>query len=900
MTTHATLRRADTRPAQTSDTAGTARAAGPQHAILTQLAADLNARSGVRQFADAAPGQRTPAAGRNRTGLPDTLKAGIEALSGVSLDDVRVYRNSPKPAGMQALAYTQGTDIHVGPGQEQHLPHEAWHAVQQKQGRVRATTQMKNATPLNDDAQLEREADVMGAQAVQMMTRAPMVGTTDAAPLRIALPGLAVVQRKYAPTRKGEVVWVKPAGSVDWVKATFISDDGRAWNFRSEDGGTISISNRNNISQDNPAEYGDGNDKETLFDQKSAYSVCQHPDCGKKYKNWHELYRHVRTNHDFPKQEKYPYALLGGQGASSYVLNRNRTGKEWSATFHSKKTGNNMHSEWNGAEFLPRKKVKLDKQSRTERAGRGDEEGMEHDHGVIDHSLVTSSFQDFMDENGKHTSFFYTGEPHCGLCSLSLQSARLPTVYPTEAEPSQSQSYRVPWFAPNMEEVAARLGSQLPREGNPLVLDKKKMKNVTKPRIKYNRTLKIRDKSINKTDKNQQKRYILQSIALNKKAYEDFFSALGEIEGPISQQTILEQLAKTPVPMAPDTFDQYDPLSRDAKRGGKTKKSSKPPQPSQILTGMDGQSTLTAYETTGDGSCGIHAMFGTPDEDGCYTAADAPQRREALAQRIETGNVDGGRYHLMLSDLVEETVLRRMRNARAQLTPDQALLWNQFRQIPGFRNALRDRMAPHDETDAILRDDRADLLRRYREQLGTVPAIQAFLVDEIMQSDAKSDRDARRRLERCASGGRAALLMTFDPDYLERVIEANFDGVVALDTSDIKDDVEQYHAEREQAGNDRRAEMDGLVNGHIAELRNAYAAVVRNPAYYLREEDLREVATMENRGLHIHRRHDQNPDSFVNAVTHDGPNPFVIFHEGAHYERAEEQARTGRRSKSRK
>ena len=29
-----------------------------------------------------------------------------------------------------ALAYAQGSDIHLAPGQEQHLPHEAWHVVQ--------------------------------------------------------------------------------------------------------------------------------------------------------------------------------------------------------------------------------------------------------------------------------------------------------------------------------------------------------------------------------------------------------------------------------------------------------------------------------------------------------------------------------------------------------------------------------------------------------------------------------------------------------------------------------------------------------------------------------------------------------------------------------------------------
>jgi hypothetical protein len=49
----------------------------------------------------------------------------------------------------------------VAPGREQHLPHEAWHVVQQAQGRVQPTTQMKESTPVNDDPGLESEADVM-------------------------------------------------------------------------------------------------------------------------------------------------------------------------------------------------------------------------------------------------------------------------------------------------------------------------------------------------------------------------------------------------------------------------------------------------------------------------------------------------------------------------------------------------------------------------------------------------------------------------------------------------------------------------------------------------------------------------------------------------------------------
>lgn len=101
---------------------------------------------------------------KNETGMPDHLKAGIEDLSGFSMDDVRVHYNSDKPATVQALAYTQGTDIHVAPGQEQHLPHEAWHVAQQMAGRVEPTTEV-GGMPVNDNADLEREADVMGARA---------------------------------------------------------------------------------------------------------------------------------------------------------------------------------------------------------------------------------------------------------------------------------------------------------------------------------------------------------------------------------------------------------------------------------------------------------------------------------------------------------------------------------------------------------------------------------------------------------------------------------------------------------------------------------------------------------------------------------------------------------------
>ena len=114
------------------------------------------------------------------TGLPNGLRAGVESLSGLPMDDVKVHYNSVKPRQFQALAYTQGADIYVGPGQEKHLPHEAWHVAQQKQGRVKPTRQAKDIA-INDDTNLEQEATVMGQKALQMR-RLDQVYTTVPVP----------------------------------------------------------------------------------------------------------------------------------------------------------------------------------------------------------------------------------------------------------------------------------------------------------------------------------------------------------------------------------------------------------------------------------------------------------------------------------------------------------------------------------------------------------------------------------------------------------------------------------------------------------------------------------------------------------------------------------------------
>ena len=109
--------------------------------------------------------QRQPDVSSNPKGLPDPLKTGTEIFSGYSMDDVQVHYNSTKPAQLQALAYTEGNHIHLGQGQEKHLPHEAWHVVQQKQNRVAPTTEM-SGKQINDSVSLEQEADSMAQKVV--------------------------------------------------------------------------------------------------------------------------------------------------------------------------------------------------------------------------------------------------------------------------------------------------------------------------------------------------------------------------------------------------------------------------------------------------------------------------------------------------------------------------------------------------------------------------------------------------------------------------------------------------------------------------------------------------------------------------------------------------------------
>jgi hypothetical protein len=130
--------------------------------------------------------------------LPARVQARMERTLGADFSAVRIHEG-PRATEMGALAFTQGTDLHFAPGQyNPHSPdglemigHELTHVLQQKQGRVRARTQLRGVG-LNEDSSLEHEADTLGARAARgEATRSPQAS----APLRPSAPSAPVVQR---------------------------------------------------------------------------------------------------------------------------------------------------------------------------------------------------------------------------------------------------------------------------------------------------------------------------------------------------------------------------------------------------------------------------------------------------------------------------------------------------------------------------------------------------------------------------------------------------------------------------------------------------------------------------------------------------------------------------------
>lgn len=103
--------------------------------------------------------QTAPRPASGGTPLDEAMRAKFERQFGLPMDDVRIHHNSDEPAKFDAGAYTYGTDIFIGPGQEDTLEHEMTHVAQQKLGQVRSTG-MEHGMAVNRSPVLEHSADV--------------------------------------------------------------------------------------------------------------------------------------------------------------------------------------------------------------------------------------------------------------------------------------------------------------------------------------------------------------------------------------------------------------------------------------------------------------------------------------------------------------------------------------------------------------------------------------------------------------------------------------------------------------------------------------------------------------------------------------------------------------------
>ena len=125
---------------------------------ITGVAASADAR--IRRLDTREPAAADP--------LPRALVDGVAQLSGLDISSTRIRRRSDAAPQIGARAFAYGTEIHLAPGHESRLPHEAWHVVQQRQGRAQPMATNVGGVGVSLDRSLEREADVMGARAVEL------------------------------------------------------------------------------------------------------------------------------------------------------------------------------------------------------------------------------------------------------------------------------------------------------------------------------------------------------------------------------------------------------------------------------------------------------------------------------------------------------------------------------------------------------------------------------------------------------------------------------------------------------------------------------------------------------------------------------------------------------------
>jgi len=124
-----------------------------------------------RRTAQSTEAATTGASSSGGQALPAPVRQQMEGAFGADFSSVRVHQG-PEAAQVGAIAFARGDDLHFAAGHyrpgdragQEVLGHELAHVVQQRQGRVAATTQHKGID-VNADPALEAQADEAGRRA---------------------------------------------------------------------------------------------------------------------------------------------------------------------------------------------------------------------------------------------------------------------------------------------------------------------------------------------------------------------------------------------------------------------------------------------------------------------------------------------------------------------------------------------------------------------------------------------------------------------------------------------------------------------------------------------------------------------------------------------------------------
>ncbi|WP_375584849.1 DUF4157 domain-containing protein [Cyclobacterium xiamenense] len=106
--------------------------------------------------------------------LPEDLQENMENSFGQDFTNVNIQKNSQEAVDLNARAFTKGDSVHFAPGEfnpnsekgKNLIGHEFAHVTQQRSGVVKPPSVMGKGLILNDNEELEREADIFGEMAV--------------------------------------------------------------------------------------------------------------------------------------------------------------------------------------------------------------------------------------------------------------------------------------------------------------------------------------------------------------------------------------------------------------------------------------------------------------------------------------------------------------------------------------------------------------------------------------------------------------------------------------------------------------------------------------------------------------------------------------------------------------